>query len=141
MSAIGPKQTCASALHMSAFGGKADMALCGSPLLRSLSGVKRTCCVALHMSAFDPKRTLLSPLLVCWFRAVRCLGHGMTLGRSRLDEKTSAYCERARRSCGLGIFIDTDGRVRRRQSDRRHVEIEIICSRDSGDERALQPAW
>jgi ATP-dependent DNA ligase len=25
MSAIGPKQTCASALHMSAFGGKADM--------------------------------------------------------------------------------------------------------------------
>ena len=25
MSAIGPKQICASALHMSAFGGKADM--------------------------------------------------------------------------------------------------------------------
>jgi len=25
MSAIGPKQTCASAVHMSAFGGKADM--------------------------------------------------------------------------------------------------------------------
>jgi len=24
-SAIGPKQTCASAMHMSAFGGKADM--------------------------------------------------------------------------------------------------------------------
>src|SRR5262249_3471267 len=31
MSAIGPKQTCASALHMSAFRGKADMALCAVP--------------------------------------------------------------------------------------------------------------
>jgi hypothetical protein len=29
MSVIGPKQTWASAPHMSAFGGKADMALCG----------------------------------------------------------------------------------------------------------------
>jgi hypothetical protein len=29
MSAIGPKQTWASALHMSAFEGKADMAVCG----------------------------------------------------------------------------------------------------------------
>jgi hypothetical protein len=28
---------------MSAFGGKADMTLCGNPLLRSLLGVKRTC--------------------------------------------------------------------------------------------------
>jgi hypothetical protein len=27
MSAIGPKQTCTSALQMSAFGGKADMAI------------------------------------------------------------------------------------------------------------------
>src|SRR5262245_25918572 len=43
---------------MSAFGGKADMTVCGSPLLRSLSGVKRTCRCAAHMSAFDPKRTL-----------------------------------------------------------------------------------
>src|SRR5215471_2374682 len=42
---------------MSAFGGKADMSFCGSPLLRSLLGVKRTCSCALHMSAFDPKRT------------------------------------------------------------------------------------
>src|SRR5262249_1988594 len=32
MSAFGPKQTSASALHMSAFGGKADMTLCGNPL-------------------------------------------------------------------------------------------------------------
>jgi hypothetical protein len=29
MSAIGPKQTWAVALHMSAFGGKADMTVCG----------------------------------------------------------------------------------------------------------------
>src|SRR5215813_8267965 len=29
MSAIGPKQTCAGALHMSAFGGKADITVCG----------------------------------------------------------------------------------------------------------------
>jgi hypothetical protein len=29
MSAIGPKQTCANAVHMSAFGGKADIALTG----------------------------------------------------------------------------------------------------------------
>ena len=57
MSAIGPKQTCACALQMSAFGGKADMAFCGNPRSRSLLGVKRTCRIALHMSAFDPKRT------------------------------------------------------------------------------------
>ena len=42
---------------MSAFGGKADITVCGNPLSRSLSGVKRTCPFALHMSAFDPKRT------------------------------------------------------------------------------------
>ena len=40
MSAIGTKRTWGSALHMSAFGGKADMTFC-----------------SLHMSAFDPKRT------------------------------------------------------------------------------------
>src|SRR5262245_53457380 len=42
---------------MSAFEGKADMTVCGCPLLRSLLGVKRTCVAALHESAFDPKRT------------------------------------------------------------------------------------
>ena len=57
MSAIGPKQTSLVAPHMSAFGGKADMAVCGSPLSRSLLGVKRTWLVAMHMSAYDPKRT------------------------------------------------------------------------------------
>src|SRR5262245_46192575 len=59
MSAFGPKQTCAIAPPTSAFGGKADMAVCGSPLSRSLLGVKRTWTIALHMSADDPKRTRL----------------------------------------------------------------------------------
>ena len=40
MSAIGTKQTSLVAPHMSAFGGKADIAE-----------------LALHMSAYDPKRT------------------------------------------------------------------------------------
>src|SRR4029450_2258800 len=57
MSAIGPKRTSLIALHMSAFGGKADMTVCGNPLSRSLLGAKRTCPFALHMSANDPKRT------------------------------------------------------------------------------------
>jgi hypothetical protein len=57
MSAYGPKQTSLTLPHMSAFGGKADITVCGNPLSRSLLGVKRTCLFALHMSAFDPKRT------------------------------------------------------------------------------------
>ncbi len=57
MSACGTKQTWGVALHMSAFGGKADMAFCGNPLSRSLLRVKRTSAVAPHMSACDPKRT------------------------------------------------------------------------------------
>jgi hypothetical protein len=36
---------------MSAFGGKADMTLCGNPLSRSLLGIKRTYPFALQMSA------------------------------------------------------------------------------------------
>jgi hypothetical protein len=60
MSASGPKRTSLVAPHMSAFGSKADMTLCGNPLSRSLSGVKRRTWVdALQMSACDPKRTLL----------------------------------------------------------------------------------
>src|SRR5262249_37045206 len=47
-----------------AFGGKADMTVCGGPLSRSLSGVKRTCAFALHISAFDPKRTWTRPLTI-----------------------------------------------------------------------------
>jgi|SRR5262245_12087149 len=59
MSAIGPKRTSLVAPHMSAFGGKADMALCRGPLSWSLLGAKRTCPFALHTSANDPKRTLV----------------------------------------------------------------------------------
>src|SRR5215470_16739801 len=43
MSAIGPKRTSTSALHMSAF------------------GVKRTWAITLHMSAYDPNRTWMTP--------------------------------------------------------------------------------
>jgi hypothetical protein len=57
MSAYGPKRTSLVAAHMSAFGGKADMAFCGISLSRSLLGVKRTWVGALHMSANDRKRT------------------------------------------------------------------------------------
>src|SRR5262245_56712423 len=63
MSAFGPKQTSLVAPHMSAFGGKADMTVCGGLLSRSLLGVKRTCRFAAHMSAFDPKRTSRSDML------------------------------------------------------------------------------
>jgi len=58
MSAFGPQQTWACALHMSAFGGEADMAIRACPLFRSLLGVKRASPFALRMSASDPKRTL-----------------------------------------------------------------------------------
>src|SRR5262245_5063704 len=46
---------------MSAFGGKADMTVCGCPLSRSLLGVKQTSLFATHMSAYDPKRTSPGP--------------------------------------------------------------------------------
>jgi hypothetical protein len=42
MSASRPKSALLVAPHMSALGGKADMVVCRSPLLRSLLGVKRT---------------------------------------------------------------------------------------------------
>src|SRR5262245_33281648 len=45
---------------MSAFEGKADVTVCGSPLSRSLLGVKRTSLFAAHMSANDTKRTSLA---------------------------------------------------------------------------------
>src|SRR6478752_4831741 len=44
---------------MSAFGGNADMTVCGCLLSRSLLGAKRTVAFAPHMSANDPKRTSL----------------------------------------------------------------------------------
>src|SRR5262245_30094287 len=57
---------------MSAFGSKADMALCGNSLSRSLLGVKRKSLFAAQMSAFDPKRTLLS-LPISQFNQLRWL--------------------------------------------------------------------
>jgi len=60
MSAFGSQRPFLFAPHMSAFGGKADMAFCGISLSRSLLGVKRTWAGAVQMSAFDPKRTLAS---------------------------------------------------------------------------------
>src|SRR5262245_26426595 len=57
---------------MSAFGGKADMTVCGCLLSRSLLGVKRTRACALHMSAFDPKRTLAG-VSHCRFEPLRLL--------------------------------------------------------------------
>jgi hypothetical protein len=57
-------QTCSFALHMSPFGGKADMGFCGISLSRSLLGVKRTCGFAAHMSAYDPKRTCATSRVV-----------------------------------------------------------------------------
>src|SRR5262245_13065799 len=62
MSLLRVKRTWPSALHMSAFGGKADLTVCRCPLSRSLLGVERTCRFALHMSAYDPKRTSLARL-------------------------------------------------------------------------------
>ena len=57
MSAIGPKQTWASALHMSAFGGKADMTICDMSAFAVAIGGKADIACCAHMSAFDPKRT------------------------------------------------------------------------------------
>src|SRR5262249_12924306 len=42
---------------MSAFGGKADITICGCLLSQSRLGTKWTCLFALHMSACDPTRT------------------------------------------------------------------------------------
>src|SRR5262245_51807004 len=50
-------RTSVVAPHMSAFGGRADMAFCRISLSPSLLGVKRTWLIAAHMSAVDPKRT------------------------------------------------------------------------------------
>ena len=53
----GPKADMPKNAIDAAIGGKADMTVCGSPLLRSLFGAKRTSLFALHMSTFDPKQT------------------------------------------------------------------------------------
>ena len=48
---------------MSAFGGKADMTFCESPLSRSLLGLKRASLIAAHMSGSDPKRTSATSIM------------------------------------------------------------------------------
>jgi len=60
MSAIGPKQTWASALHMSAFGGKADMG-CGQAglALISLRYLKPTLHGWSRKSTIKPRRNML----------------------------------------------------------------------------------
>src|SRR5262245_15226298 len=68
MSAFGPKRTWRIAVHMSAFGGKADMTVCGSSLSRSLLGVKRTCLFALQMSArFNRSKTVQAQHCSIWY--------------------------------------------------------------------------
>src|SRR6476659_11022233 len=98
MSAIGPKRTSASALHMFAFGGKADMTVCANPLLRSLLGAKRTCPFALHMSANDPKRTCCTPEPLPDYRCglIRCVTFQRAIGGS--DEVARVY--HVSRRCG-----------------------------------------
>src|SRR4029079_9603137 len=85
---------------MSAFRGKADMTLCGSPLSPSLLGVERTSPGALHMSAYDPKRTLdpfvTRPLPPCYIAPIRCLV--LPLG----GEHEAAQIHHAYRRCGGG---------------------------------------
>jgi hypothetical protein len=46
MSAVGPKQTWPRAVHMSAFGGKADMTVCGNPLVAIGGKADMTFCTA-----------------------------------------------------------------------------------------------
>src|SRR5215472_16943635 len=90
MSAIGPKQTWRIALHMSAFGGKADMTVCRSPLSRSLLGVKQTWASAVHESAFDPKRTWALPTLL--HHPIRC--SGLTIGGDDETPRVLLSCRR-----------------------------------------------
>ena len=57
-----PKRTSATALHLSACGGKADMTIGTCPLSWSLSGVKQTWHFAPQEFAIDPKRTFSVPI-------------------------------------------------------------------------------
>jgi len=98
MSAFGPKRTSLVALHMSAFGGKADMTLCGNLLSRSLLGVKRTCRFAMQMSAFDPKRTwkvIVSITVIMLLTASARLGTKAALHRSPWKPTTYAKIQSA----------------------------------------------
>jgi len=80
---------------MSAFGGKADMTLCGNPLSRSLSGVKRTCFIAAQRSAFDPKQTW--PSVVLWL-----LNGGKSQKFGVVSHVSQARCRYVRSRGGFG---------------------------------------
>src|SRR5262245_54208111 len=127
MSAIGPKQTCARALHMSAFGGKADMTICGNPLSRSLLGAKRTCRFALHMSANDPKQTSSSrsaPRARPHIRPLKCARLGGYDALSSASEEANETARvhhpyACRRRGGCGVFCcarsDSEGTTSHRR--------------------------
>src|SRR5262245_8743580 len=110
MSAIGPKRTCACALHMSAFGGKPDMTLCGNSLSRSLLGVKRTCLFALHMSAFDPKRTSQSDPSSRSVKPVRCHSY---IGGEMKRREFLCFLLSGAAAIPLGATAQTTEKVRR----------------------------
>src|SRR5215510_9757156 len=74
---------------MSAFGGKADMAIGTCPLSWSLSGVKQTSLVAAHMSACDPKRTFCASLSVYLLATVRYPPIGA--GEGQCDDGSSSH--------------------------------------------------
>jgi hypothetical protein len=61
MSAIGPKQTWAIAMHMSAFGGKADITFCGMSAFAVAIGGEAEVELRCEMSVVDPKRTWVFP--------------------------------------------------------------------------------
>src|SRR5262249_55413932 len=99
MSASGPKRTCASALQMSAFGGKADMPF------------------ASQMSAYDPKRTcreFWSQQPMVQRRSVSAGSRIGTVGRSAA--KPLAIDRRGLRlrrieavRCAIALSVDVDG--------------------------------
>src|SRR5215475_9154332 len=115
MSAIGPKQTSPSALHMSAFGAKADMAFCGISLSRSLLGVKRTWAVAPHMSDYDPKQTSPAPSRIhVRVDTIRCPASGAAMRRRDFIKLTvgsaaawpfTSHAQEPERVRRIGVFL------------------------------------
>jgi hypothetical protein len=119
MSAIGPKRTSPSAMHMSAFGGKADIILCRNPLSLSLLSVKRIWLVAPHMSTFDPKRTFDAP-----FRALLC--PGTMAGRAPRAQEPGDM--RRREFLGVltgAVVVSSRGAHAQRADDMRRIGIIV----------------
>src|SRR5215510_6578751 len=97
MSAIGPKQTWPRAPHMSAFGGKADMAYCTAYV------------------CFDPKRALRSEVRP--FRGPRLNRYYASGGFGRAHEAAKFHCSYWRRggdaACSSGTAERADSAHRR----------------------------